>query len=246
MYVGRTDSAILSAITTHHPLATAIGCSWIWWGDPTALNPYFKRMAAQGQTFFAASGDQGTWSLSTYIPWPADSQYVISVGGTDLKTSATTGRWVAETAWSNSGGGVSPEDIPIPAWQKAKGVVTAANGGSKSLRNGPDVAANADFTFYTCANQTACRSNAYGGTSFAAPMWAGFLALINQQRAERGSAPLGFINPKIYSINVTSRYATGFHDILRGRAGSTPAVKGFDLVTGWGSPKAGLINELAP
>ena len=71
MYVGRTDTAILGAMTTHRPLARTISCSWVWWGDPDALDPYFKRMAAQGQSFFAASGDSGTWSLS-YVPWPAD------------------------------------------------------------------------------------------------------------------------------------------------------------------------------
>lgn len=246
MYVGRTDTAILSAMTTHHPLPTTIGCSWTWWGDPVAVDAYFKRMAAQGQTFFAASGDQGTWQPWNADPWPGDDAFVISVGGTDLATSGAAGRWVSETAWADSGGGQSPSDIAIPAWQKGKGVITAANRGSTTFRNGPDVAANANFTFYTCANQTKCRANAFGGTSFAAPMWAGFMALVNQQRAERGTSAIGFINPKIYANNVTSRYATGFHDIQQGRAGDNTAVKGFDLVTGWGSPKAQLIGQLAP
>jgi subtilase family serine protease len=246
MYVGRTDTAILSAMTTHHPLPTTIGCSWTWWGFPDALDPYFKRMAAQGQNFFAASGDQGAWSPYADDPWPADAAYVVSVGGTDLTTAGAGGAWSSETAWVNSGGGVSPEDIPIPAWQKAKGVVTTANQGSKTYRNGPDVAANANFTFYTCANQTSCRANVYGGTSFAAPMWAGFMALVNQQRSQHGLGPMGFINPKIYANNVTTRYASGFHDVQRGKAGSNVAVKGYDLVTGWGSPKAGLIKQLAP
>ncbi len=245
MYVGRTDTAILSAMTTHRPLPTTIACSWMWWGDPAAVDPYFKRMAAQGQTFFVASGDGGTWA-PWYDPWPADDAFVVSVGGTDLVTSGAGGRWLSETAWANSGGGVSPTDTPIPSWQKGQGVVTAANGGSKKFRNGPDVAANADFTFYTCANQTACRANAFGGTSFAAPMWAAFTALINQQRTQRGAPKVGFINPKIYADNLTPRYNTGFHDILRGRAGNNPALKGYDLATGWGSPKPQLITELAP
>jgi subtilase family serine protease len=128
MYVGRTDTAILSAMTTHHPLATTIGCSWYWWGDPIALNPYFKRMAAQGQTFFAASGDEGTWSLSNRNPWPGDDAFVVSVGGTDLKTSGAAGAWASEKAWVLSGGGVSINEIAIPAWQKKPGVITAANG----------------------------------------------------------------------------------------------------------------------
>ena len=245
MYVGRTDTAIFSAMTSHHPLPTTIACSWMWWGDPAAVDPYFKRMAAQGQSFFVASGDGGTWA-PWYDPWPADDAFVISVGGTDLVTSGAGGGWLSETAWANSGGGVSPTPTPIPAWQKGQGVLTASNGGSKKFRNGPDVAANADFTFYTCANQTPCRANAIGGTSFAAPMWAAFTALINQQRTQRGAPKVGFINTKIYSDNVTPRYASGFHDILRGRAGNNPALKGYDLATGWGSPKPQLISEFAP
>src|SRR5450755_4428538 len=75
MYVGRTDTAILSAMTTHHPLPTTIGCSWTWWGDPAVVDPYFKRMAAQGQTFFAASDDQGTWAFWN-DPWPGDDDFV--------------------------------------------------------------------------------------------------------------------------------------------------------------------------
>ncbi len=246
MYVGRLDTAILSAMTTHHPLAMTISCSWRWWGDPIALNPYFKRMAAQGQTFFAATGDMGTWAPWNLDPWPADGAFVVSVGGTDLTTSGAAGTWASERAWLLGGGGVSPNEVAIPAWQKKQSVITATNGGSRAFRNGPDVAANAGYSFYTCANQTACRANSIAGTSFAAPMWAGFIALVNQQRAERGTPPIGFINPEMYSINVTSRYATGFHDIQRGKAGSTAAIKGYDLATGWGSPKGQLINVLAP
>ena len=245
MYVGRTDTAILSAMTTHHPLPTTIGCSWIWWGDPAAVDPYFKRMAAQGQTFFAASDDQGTWAAWN-DPWPGDDAFVVSVGGTDLMTSGAGGRWASETAWADGGGGVAPDGTAIPSWQKGQGVITAGNHGSRKYRNGPDVSANANYTFYTCANQTSCRANAYGGTSFAVPMWAGFIALVNQQRSERSAPPIGFLNPKIYADNVTSRYATDFHDIQKGKAGINAAIKGYDLGTGWGSPRPQLINDLAP
>jgi kumamolisin len=77
-------------------------------------------------------------------------------------------------------------------------------------------------------------------------MWAGFIALVNQQLAERGKLTIGFLNPTIYSENVTSAYATDFHDITSGTSGSYSAVTGYDLVTGWGSPKPGLITTLAP
>ena len=88
MYIGSTDTAILSAMTTHNPLPTTIGCSWGWTpADPNTLDPYFEKMAAQGQTFFAASGDNSTWSSSNEA-WPADDANVVSVGGTDLITAS--------------------------------------------------------------------------------------------------------------------------------------------------------------
>jgi kumamolisin len=246
MYVGSTDTAIISAMTTHNPLPTTIGCSWGWTpADPSTLNPYFEKMAAQGQTFFAASGDSSTWSRRNEA-WPADNAYVVSVGGTDLTTSKAAGPWQSETAWVDSGGGISPDRIAIPSWQKISGVINSSNKGSTTYRNGPDVSANANFTFYTCADQTTCLANAYGGTSFAAPMWAGFIALANQQAAANGKSKVGFLDPTIYPQNVTSTYATDFHDITSGKSGSYSAVTGYDLVTGWGSPKAALITTLAP
>jgi subtilase family serine protease len=246
VYIGSTDTAIISAMTTHSPLPTTIGCSWGWTpDDPSTLNPYWEKMAAQGQNFFAASGDDSTWS-SRNEAWPADAAYVTSVGGTDLTTASAGGAWKTETAWSDSGGGISPDKIAIPAWQKLSGVITSTNKGSTTYRNGPDVSANANFTFYVCADQTTCTANEYGGTSFAAPMWAGFIALVNQQRAANGKSTIGFINLDIYPENLTAAtYSADFHDITSGKSGSYSAVTGYDLVTGWGSPKAALITELA-
>ncbi len=245
MYIGSTDTAIISAMTTHNPLPMTIGCSWGWTpADPNTLNPYWEKMAAQGQTFLAASGDSSTWSTRNEA-WPADAAYVVGVGGTDLMTAKAGGPWSSETAWVDSGGGISPDKIAIPSWQKP--VITSTNKGSTTYRNGPDISANANFTFYTCSDQTTCLANEYGGTSFAAPMWAGFLALANQQAAANGKSPVGFINPTIYAQNVTAAtYASDFHDITSGTSGSYSAVKGYDLVTGWGSPLAALITALAP
>jgi subtilase family serine protease len=245
MYIGSTDTAIISAMTTHSPLPTTIGCSWGWTpADPSTLNPYFQKMAAQGQNFFAASGDSSTWS-SRNEAWPADNAYVVSVGGTDLITASAGGTWKSETAWVDSGGGISPDAIPIPSWQQISGVINSSNKGSTTLRNGPDVSANSNFTFYVCADQTTCTANDYGGTSFATPMWAGYIALVNQQLAANGDPTIGFINPTIYAQNVTSSYGTDFHDITSGTSGSYSAVTGYDLVTGWGSPNGvGLINAL--
>ncbi len=246
VYIGSTDTAIISAMTTHSPLPTTIGCSWGWTpADPTTLDPYFEKMAAQGQNFFAASGDSSTWS-SKNEAWPADDANVVSVGGTDLVTASAAGPWSSETAWTDSGGGISPDKIAIPAYQQLSGVINSTNKGSTTYRNGPDVSANANFTFYTCADQTTCLANEYGGTSFAAPMWAGYIALVNQQLAQNGKGPIGFLNPTIYAENITSEYSTDFHDVTSGTSGSYSATTGFDLVTGWGSPNGqGLINTLA-
>jgi kumamolisin len=248
MYVGSTDTAIISAMTTtaDGPLPGTIGCSWGWTpADPSTLDGYFETMAAQGQNFFAASGDSSTWSSSNEA-WPADDAHVVSVGGTDLVTASAAGPWSSETAWADSGGGISPDSIAIPSWQAASGVITSSNKGSTTLRNGPDVSANANFTFYTCSDQTTCQANAYGGTSFAAPMWAGYIALVNQQLASNGKSAIGFIDPLIYPIGTSSSYDTDFHDITSGTSGSYSAVTGFDLVTGWGTPNGvNLINALA-
>src|ERR1035441_9773744 len=98
---------------------------------------------------------------------------------------------------------------------------------------------------YVCADQTTCTANDYGGTSFAAPMWAGYLALANQQAAANGDT-IGFINPIIYPAALTSSYGTYFHDITSGSCGTYSGITGYDLCTGWGSPNTtGIINLLA-
>jgi subtilase family serine protease len=242
-----SDTACISAMvsTTAAPLSKQISCSWGWTpADPSTLDPYFEQMASQGQNFFAASGDSSAWSASNEA-WPADDANIVSVGGTDLTTSSAAGPWKSETAWADSGGGISPDSIPIPSWQQLSGVITSSNKGSTTLRNGPDVAANANFTFYVCADQTTCTANDYGGTSFATPMWAGYLALANQQAAANGDS-IGFINPIIYPAALGSSYSTLFHDITSGSCGTYSGITGYDLCTGWGSPNTtGLINLLA-
>ena len=247
VYVGNTDTAIISAmtVTTDAPLSKQLSCSWGWTpADPSTLDPYFEKMASQGQNFFAASGDSSAWSASNEA-WPADDANIVSVGGTDLTTSSAAGPWASETAWADSGGGISPDSIPIPSWQQLSGVITSSNKGSTTLRNGPDVAANANFTFYVCADQTTCTANDYGGTSFATPMWAGYLALANQQAASNGDS-IGFIDPIIYPAALGSSYSTLFYDITSGSCGTYSGITGYDLCTGWGSPKTtGLINLLA-
>jgi kumamolisin len=244
MYVGSTDSAIFNAMATASPLNAQLSSSWTWSpADPATDDPYFKEFAAQGQNLFQAAGDSGSWDSASEI-YPANEVYVTSVGGTDLETASAGGPWSSETVWVDGGGGISPDNFAIPSWQ-----TTAAAGCSScstTYRNGPDVSANANFTFYVCADQTTCTANEYGGTSFATPMWAGYLALANQQEIANGNPPLGFINPLLYTMGLGSSYDTDFHDITNGSNGSYSATTGYDLATGWGSPNgSGLINALA-
>ena len=243
VYIGSSDAAIFNAMATASPLNAQLSSSWTWSpADPNVDNPYFQQFAAQGQNLFQASGDSGAWNSSSSI-YPADDPYLTTVGGTDLTTSSAGGPWSSETAWVDGGGGVSPDGYAIPSWQTATASGCASC--SQTLRNGPDVSANANFTFYVCADQSGCTANNYGGTSFAAPMWAGYLALVNQQSVANGNKTVGFINPSLYSIGLSSSYTTDFHDIVSGSNGFS-ATTGYDLATGWGSPNgSGLINALA-
>jgi subtilase family serine protease len=237
------DPGILNGMATAKPLNNQLSCSWAWKPtDNTTDDPFFQEFSAQGQNFFTASGDSGNWATASFV-WPADDPYVTSVGGTDLTTASAGGAWSSETGWSSGGGGISVNKFAIPSWQ-----VTAAAGCSKcsqTLRNGPDVSANANYTFYVCADQTSCTANLYGGTSFATPMWAGFMALVNQQALLNGNSVLGFVNPALYTLYSSSSYNTDFHDITSG-GNSLGTSVGYDLTTGIGTPDGqALIDALA-
>jgi subtilase family serine protease len=227
-----------------------ISCSWGWNpADYTANDPIFQEFAAQGQNMFVASGDSGayTGSNANDSSYPAESAYVVAVGGTDLVTNGAGGPWQSETAWPDSGGGPADNGFPLPSWQS--GVANTSNGGSNTIRNVPDVAMEGNFDNYLC-NQGSCQGG-WGGTSFAAPRWAGFLALVNQQVFANTGTTLGFLNPALYAIGKSTNYSTTFHDITsgnnnNGQGKSFNAVVGYDLVTGWGSPNGqNMINALA-
>jgi len=247
--IGVGDVDIFNQMATDN-IAKQLSCSWGWNPDDTAqLDPIFQEFAAQGQNLFVASGDAGayTGSNSTDNSYPAESVYVVAVGGTDLTTTGAGGPWQSETAWLESSGGPADDGFGIPSWQA--GMVNSSNQASTTIRNVPDVAAEANTDNYVC-DQGSC-SGDYGGTSFAAPRWAGFLALVNQQVVARGNSTLGFLNPVVYSIGAGTNYNNDFHDITsgnnsNGHGQSYNAVVGYDLVTGWGSPNGqNLINTLA-
>jgi subtilase family serine protease len=247
--IGIGDVDIFNEMATDN-IAKQLSCSWGWNPDDTAqLDPVFQEFAAQGQNLFVASGDAGayTGSNSTDNSYPAESVYVVAVGGTDLTTNGTGGPWQSETAWIDSSGGPADDGFAIPSWQTS--IANSLNQASTTIRNVPDVAAEANTDNYLC-DQGSCTGD-YGGTSFAAPRWAGFLALVNQQVAANGNSPLGFVNPVVYSIGAGTNYGNDFHDITsgnnsNGHGQSYNAVVGYDLVTGWGSPNGqNLINALA-
>jgi subtilase family serine protease len=255
--VGNDDATIFNSMATEN-IAKQISVSWGWIPDDAATDDvFFQEFAAQGQSIFVASGDDGAFdaAISPYF-YPAEDAYVTTVGATHLNTNGAGGTWLSETAWNSegggSGGGISPDGIALPSWQA--GVANTSNGGSTTLRNEPDVAMEGDFDNYLCSTGYGCGGGA-AGTSFAAPRWAGFMALVNQQAVEAGTAPLGgvgSINPQLYAIGAGSNYSSDLHDIVAGNndtAGQPVwfnAVTGYDLVTGWGSPNGqNLIDALA-
>jgi kumamolisin len=204
VYVSDTsDVSMFNRMATDN-IAKSLSCSWGWSpADPTSDDPIFKEFAAQGQNLFVASGDSGAYKSRAKYVYPADDAYVTSVGGTDLTTNGPGGSWKSETAWSGSGGGISPNGIAIPSYQKTTGVITTANKGSKTLRNAPDVAAEANTDNYICYNGTC--AGGWGGTSFAAPRWAGYLALVNEQSVNYRKTTLGFLNPAVSDLLISPR-----------------------------------------
>lgn len=233
---------ILSAMA--YPVrALQLSSSWVLRDtDPNADNIYLE-FAAQGQSFFQASGDDGAFCWNPQYPqrW-ADSPYITIVGGTTLSTTGPGGSWVSEAAWSGSGGGISPNYV-IPSWQQ--GISMSANHGSPTMRNIPDVAMVAEQIQIVLIGLP---GPGFTGTSAAAPLWAGFTALANQNALANGKAPIGFLNPALYAIGKWSGYSSFFHDITTGDNNNScagfPAVAGYDLCTGWGSPTPNLINAL--
>lgn len=217
-------------------------------GDLTTTDRIFARAVAQGVNITVASGDSGDFGCSSLLErapgYPGSSAYIVSVGGTKLVNK----NGVFETAWSRSssglsasGGGIS-QNFVRPAYQSN---LPAAYG----MRSYPDVALNADPNSgqaawtYDPSNPTAPKWIVMGGTSIAAPQWAGFLALLNEGRSKRGLKPIGFINPRIYGYAATVKTSV-MTDVTAGNNGY-PAGRGWDPVTGWGSLKAApLFRQL--
>ena len=244
---------ILSRMATDN-LASQLSSSWTWSGGVNGTtDQLFQEMAAQGQSFFQSSGDSGAYSGSiSATSYPADDPYITVVGGTTLTTTRAGGPWASETVWNwmpsqpdASSGGISTS-YAIPDWQQ--GTSMSANRGSTTMRNIPDVALTADNVYVIYNNG---QTGDFGGTSCAAPLWAAFTALVNQQAIAHGLSTVGFINPAVYSIGNSSSYTNDLHDITRGNNTNSAsptgffAATGYDLCTGWGTPNGpSMINAL--
>jgi len=230
-------------------LAKQLSCSWGGGRASAAAEVIFQQMASQGQSFFNATGDDDAFTGA--ITFPSESPSIIQVGATTLTTSGPLGNYVSETVWNwgngtGSSGGVSTT-YSIPTWQQ--GISMTANQGSTTKRNMPDVALVGDNVYVKFDNGS---SDIFGGTSCAAPLWAGFMALVNQQAAANGTPAPGFINPTLYAIGKGASYTANFHDTTTGNnfSSSSPskysAVAGYDLCTGWGTPVGpAMITSLA-
>jgi subtilase family serine protease len=262
---------VLNAMLGNSNTVKNLSCCWGWGGGPsTTTDSIFKNMAAVGQSFFNASGDSDAYTTgassvngvdnTSLDNAPSSSPYITQVGGTTLTMNGTGASYASETVWnwgydSNAGGYVGSSGgissyYSIPSWQTNVNNM-AGRGGSTSFRNIPDVALTAD-NVYVISGGSGAGAGGWGGTSCAAPLWAGFTALVNQQAAALGSPSVGFLNPAIYAIANGPNYTSDFHDITTGNNtwSSSPslfyATTGYDLCTGLGTPAGqNLINALA-
>jgi kumamolisin len=251
-FTPNTDQGFTDAITTAvHDTTNTPSVISISWGGPesswttqamTALDAACQSAAALGVTITVAAGDNGSTDGGTgnNVDFPASSPHVLACGGTKLDANGAT--IVSEVVWNElaindgaTGGGVS-NVFPLPSWQANANVPapTVSTGG----RGVPDVAGDADpNSGYTI--RVDGETTVIGGTSAVAPLWAGLVAVANQQLGTH----VGFIQPAIYA----AKAAAAFNDITQGNNGAFSAGPGWDACTGLGSPIAGtLIPLLAP
>jgi subtilase family serine protease len=259
VFEGNNWDDILNSMASH-PEIKQFSSSWgSSGGEDSTMQNVFLQMAAQGQSFFLASGDGDAFPGA--LSAPDDDTHITTVGGTTLTMNSSGASYSSETVWNwhynppawpgggngywGSGGGISTSSA-IPSYQQW--ISMASNAGSTSQRNVPDVALTADQVWVIYFSG---RTGSFGGTSCAAPLWAGFTALVNQQAAANGLPAIGFLNPALYRIAQGPAYASCFHDITTGNNTSGPsptrfyAVAGYDLCTGLGTPNGtNLINAL--
>jgi subtilase family serine protease len=229
VYVAGDPVAIENQMATDNT-SKQLSTSWGYDEHFKTEDAIYQEMAAQGQSYFTASGDFST--LQDSGPWPEEDANIIAVGGTDLVTAGPAGPWQSEPAWEDSAAGPSLDtNILIEPYQLP--FINNKNLGSKTLRNVADISANADFDMYVCYR--AHCSGGWAGTSFSSPIWAGFNALMNEYAGQKGKPTVGFLNPTAYTLYAGNKKM--FHDVVGHMSGIYPSVKGYDLVGGLGSPR---------
>jgi kumamolisin len=231
--------AIAQAVHDAKYKPSVISISWgsaeiNWTGQAmAALDAACQSAAALGVTITVAAGDNGSSDGvndgKNHVDFPASSPHVLACGGTNLQGSGSS--ISAEVVWNAqsqgggaTGGGVS-DVFPLPSWQAGANVPQP--GVSTGGRGVPDVAGDADpATGYVI--RVDGQTMVIGGTSAVAPLWAGLIAVANQQNG----TPAGFIQPALYA----ARNKTAFRDTISGDNGSFKAAAGWDACTGLGSP----------
>lgn len=238
---------IIADVASHpgmRQLSISLGLGETFMGGPqgevATQHQKFLRLAAAGVNVFVSSGDAGSNPDDTghgsggplQAEYEASDSAVIGVGGTSLAL-AQNGTVQNEGGWAGSGGGRSIF-FARPAWQKGAGLPS----GNRRLVPDVSLAADPEFGAFVFVNG---ESQQIGGTSWSAPMWAGFCALINEARAKAQRPPLPFLNPLLYPLRGTPC----FRDITQGSNGAFDSVSGYDTVTGLGVPNVKeLIREL--
>ena len=248
-FAPNTDQGFIDAIgsavhdTTNKPSVISIS-----WGGPestwtaqamSALDAACQSAAALGITVTVAAGDNGSSDGATgnNVDFPASSPHVLACGGTKLVGNGSS--ITSEVVWNEqassegaTGGGVS-NVFALPSWQaNAKVPAPSSSTGGRGV---PDVSGDADpVTGYQV--RVDGQNMVIGGTSAVAPLWAGLIALNNQQNGKSA----GFIQPQIYA----AKGASAFHDIVSGNNGAFSAGPGWDACTGLGSPIGGKLITL--
>jgi kumamolisin len=240
-FAPNTDQGFIDAVssavhdTTNNPSVISIS-----WGGPesswttqamNALDAACQSAAALGITVTVAAGDNGSTDGATgnNVDFPASSPHVLGCGGTKLVGSGST--ITSEVVWNEqasnegaTGGGVS-NVFPLPSFQANANVPAPSS--STGGRGVPDVSGDADpVTGYQV--RVDGQNLVIGGTSAVAPLWAGLIALSNQQNGKSA----GFLQPQLYS----AKGAAAFNDIVSGNNGAFSAGPGWDACTGLGSP----------
>jgi kumamolisin len=237
-FAPNTDQGFLDAITTAmHDTKYKPSVISISWGAAeknwtpqalTSFNQAFQAAAALGITVCAAAGDTGSddsvGDSKAHVDFPASSPYVLACGGTKLTASGNS--ISAEVVWHESktsatGGGIS-DSFDLPDYQQKSHIPPSVNDQIRVGRGVPDVAAVADpATGY--AVRVDGSNLVIGGTSAVAPLMAGLIALINQQKGKS----VGFIHPVIYAN------PKAFRDITQGNNSTTTGNKGYSAASGW-------------